>query len=223
MLNNKAWLGDWNPGTPPDWTVRVSLAPNSSDGKPLYYLSQQSVTTHTDFEDCTSCSLVRIDYCITGRLYSQRALAKLSGNTPSGNTFQNVLNAANNGGLIPEELWPSDPSGHTWDTYMADIPQDILDKADRFTHTLVAPDLNISPLWTELVFNPNATQPGPDHAVCQITLANYDDSEIGNPIKPLNYEGAEVAYQTSVVVALPDHLTTETSDPVTPTTEIVNP
>lgn len=221
MLNNKPWLGNWSPGTPPDWTSRISLAPNSSDGKPLYYLSQYSVTTHTDFEDCTSCSFVRIVYCITGRLYSQRALAKLSGNTLNGNTFANVLRAANNGGLIPEELWPSDPAGHDFNSYMADIPQDVLDKADRLTSSLVAPDLNISPIWTELEFNPNAAQPGPEHAVCQINITNYDDSEIGNPIKPLDYEGAKVVYQTSIVVAVPDHLTTETSDPVTVNTPII--
>ena len=136
-MNNQAWLGSWTPGTPPDWTSRISLAPNSSDGQPLYYLSQYSATNHVDLEDCTSCSFVRIIYCITGRLYSQRALAKLSGNTLSGNTFEKVLAAIKQYGLIPEELWSSDPTNQTWDTYMQDIPQDVLDKADYLDITLV--------------------------------------------------------------------------------------
>jgi len=184
-------------------------------------LSQQNTFIHVDFEDCTSNSFVRILYCITGRLYSQRALAKLSGNTPNGNSFENVLNAANNGALIPEELWPSDPTNLDWNSYYADIPQDVLDKADKFTISLVPYDLSISPGWIVLVFNPNATVPGPEHAACEITDNDYYDSEIGNPIKPLNYEGAIVNYKTSVVVGLPDHYTTETSDPVTTQTQIV--
>lgn len=222
-MNNQAWLGDWNPGTPPDWTSRISLAPNSSDGKPLYYLSQQNPVNHLDFEDCTSCSFVHIIYCITGRLYSQRALAKLSGNTPNGNSCENVINAANSIGLIPEELWPSDPTELDWNSYYADIPADVLARADKLPIRLVASDLTISPIWTELVFNPNATVPGPYHMVADINKDDYDDSEVGSPIKPLNYEGAKANFIGSLVVGLPDHYTTETSDPVTTQTPIVNP
>jgi hypothetical protein len=207
-MNNQAWLGTWTPNG--DWTSRI---PN--------YDSQYSATGHTDAQDCVEESLCHLIYCITGRRYSPRALAYLTQVTPNGSTFEQAIAAVNEYGLIPYELWAT-PDTFTWEEYYADIPTDVLARADKLPLTLVPFDLNISPGWTVLMFNPNASLPGPAHAVCQINATQYFDSETGAAIKPLNYEGAAINYQTSVVIGLPDHYTTETSDPVTVNTQTIN-
>ena len=211
-MNNQAWLGSWVSNS--DWTTRVPE-----------YESQYSTITHTDYEDCTCMSLVHVIYCITGRRYSARALATLAQVTPQGAWCIDVLNAANKYGLIPYELW-SDDAVYDWNGYYAPIPQEVLDKADKLPLSLVPSDLNVSPLWTEIEFNSNMIQPGPFHMVCQINGTQYFDSEVGAPIKTIVLDGqypSKVPWSSSVVVGLPDHYTTETSDPVTTSTQTINP
>lgn len=198
-----------NPGTPADWTPFISP-----------YQSQYSATAHTDYQNCVCFSAIHIAFSLTGRFYSARALAVLAGVTPNGTTVENVVATINKYGLIPNELWP-ELENADWATYYAPIPQDVLDKADMLKFQLVAPDLNVSPLWTEIIYNPKATVPGPLHMVEQINATQFFDSEVGAPIKPLDYEGASIGWQSSVVIPVPDHLTTETSDPVTVNTQTV--
>lgn len=198
-----------NPGTPPNWTPFVPT-----------YDSQYSATGHTDAEDCVEESLCHVMFCLTGRRYSPRALAMLTQVTPSGSSVAEAIKTANFYGLIPYELWPT-PDTFTWESYYQDIPADVLARADKYVISLVPADLNVSPLWTELEFNPKATLPGPYHMVCQISDSQYFDSEIGAPIKPIDYEGATIAWQSSVACTI-DHFTTETSDPVTTSTPIIS-
>ena len=202
-----------NPGTPPNWQPFVPP-----------YETQYSATAHVDYEDCTCMSLVHIIYCLTGRRYSARALATLANVTPQGAWCIDVLNAANKYGLIPIELW-SDDAVLDWNTYYQPIPQDVLDRADKLTISLVGADLNVSPIWTELEYNSNLKFPGPFHMICQINDTQYFDSEVGAPIKTIVLDGqypTKIMWQSSITVTA-DHYTTETSNPVTTQTPIVNP
>jgi len=141
--------------------------------------SEEQHDNIVDFQDCTSESAV---HCIesqeiaqTGQTvgYSERALAKLSGNTPQGNTAQNVLDAIQKYGLIPESLWSSVPSPDmTWDDYYADIPQDILSQGVKVDVAMVlGANYSLSPVWT--IMSIAGTE---NHAVCALDPVNYIDS-----------------------------------------------
>ncbi len=160
------------------------------------WTSQFSVPNRVDAMDCASESFINIVYMLTGFDASPRALAKLSGTNHSGNYMQTVLNAANKYGLIPYELWPT-PDSFDWDSYYADIPQAILDQAVRVKAKFIPTDLNKSPLWTALVFSN-----GVGHAVAQINLNEYFDSETGAEVKPINYLGGVINYRTSLNIKL---------------------
>lgn len=138
---------------------------------------------------------------LTGFDGSPRALAKLSGTTEQGNSKNKVLETANEYGLIPYEAW-STPEDFEWNTpgnsipdYYEEIPREILWQAKKVKIELIHPNLNKSPLWTIIQF-PN----GQAHGVCQINEREYFDSEEGAEVKPLDYMGAKVIYQTSIKV-----------------------
>ncbi len=63
--------------------------------------------------------------------FSERALAKMSGTTPAGNTFQAVADCARNQGLLPYRDWVY-TQDMTFDQFYAPIPQALLDKAKTF-------------------------------------------------------------------------------------------
>lgn len=62
--------------------------------------------------------------------FSDRFIAKLSGTTANGNSVQRVLDAINTYGLVLEEEWPTDLE-MTWDEYYAEIPPEVLAKANK--------------------------------------------------------------------------------------------
>jgi hypothetical protein len=162
------------------------------------YDSQYSATTHIDAQDCVEESLCHIVYMLTGQRYSPRALAYLTDVTPTGSSFEQALKTVNAYGLIPYDLWPT-PDSFTWETYYAPIPQNILSQAVSYHIEEIAPNLDLSPLWTVLQFGTASSGVIPEqHAVAQINDTQYFDSETGSPIKPLNYEGATIVYQTSI-------------------------
>lgn len=173
-----------------DWTTLVPP-----------YDSQYSASNHNDAEDCVEESFCHMVYMLTGFRASPRALAMLTDVTPNGSSVTQCLATVNAHGLIPYEAWAT-PDTFTWETYYADIPQDVLDQAIPVEAHLVPFNLAVSPGWTEVVFNPNATVPGPNHMVAQINMQEYFDSEVGAPIKPLNYEGAKVEWQSGISVTL---------------------
>lgn len=179
-----------NPGNPPDWTPFVPP-----------YDSQYSASGHTDAQDCVEESLCHIVYMMTGKRYSPRALAYLTPVQPTGSSILQALAAQKVYGLIPYDLWPT-PDTFTWETYYADIPQTVLSQADFYTISLIAPNLNVSPLWTELEFGANLAVPT-RHMVAQINQTQYFDSETGNPIKNISDPSSLgsnpiIAYQTSI-------------------------
>lgn len=170
-------------------------------GKVPPWEGQYSALTHVDAEDCVSESLCHLIFMLTGKRFSPRALAYLSKTTPTGSDVTDVLAAANNNGLIPYGLWPT-PDTFTWEQYYIPIPSEILAQGVSLGIKLISADLNKSPLWTELEWGSNLAVPT-RHMVAQINNIQYFDSEQGAPIKPLNYEGAIIVYQTSILITKP--------------------
>lgn len=159
---------------------------------------QYSAITHTDVQDCVSESLVHIVFMLTGFRASPRALAYLAPTSTTGSTVNAVLAAANFYGLIPYDLWPT-PDSFTWESYYADIPQNIIAQGLKFGIVLAPANLDTSPLWTELQWGIESAGVIPErHMVAQINQTQYFDSEQGSPVKPLNYEGATIQYQASI-------------------------
>jgi hypothetical protein len=147
------------------------------------YDNQFSAGTHVDAEDCVSQSAVhsietQILFLTGQRVrFSPRALGKLSGTTPQGNSTTNVLAAIKKYGLIPYESWP-DLDNFTWDEYYKDIPQDVIDQGKDFLlkwnvefFSGVSDDaLQFGPIWLEL------KEPTTNHFVEQINSHQFFDS-----------------------------------------------
>lgn len=73
-------------------------------------------------------------YIVNGKFeISERHIAKESGTTRAGNSFQRVLDALRKVGVVPESLWPStlDPNIDKidWDEFYKEIPQELKDLA----------------------------------------------------------------------------------------------
>ncbi len=160
-----------------DWTSKVPS-----------FDSQFSSATLTDVDSCVAESLTHIVDMLTGKRYSPRALAKLSGTTKNGNTVPNVLATANKVGFIPYSFWPT-PDSFTWDEYYAPIPANVLSQAEFYDIRLIPPNLDSSPLWTEISFGSTT------HMVAQINQTQFFDSEIGGSIKPIT---TKIIYQSSI-------------------------
>lgn len=62
---------------------------------------------------------------------SDRFTAKMSGTTHQGNYFGNVWDSIRNHGVIPEKDWPASQD-FVWETYYAEIPQNLKDKGQEF-------------------------------------------------------------------------------------------
>jgi len=134
---------DWQPFVPQDGDVQESQ--------------------RTETAACVSFSAIHIIETILKQQtgvevdFSERALAKLSGTTPQGNSYVNVVNAINKYGLILEEDWPIPTDNYTWDEFYQDIPPTVLAKAKKCPVTL---NTNLgsnpliwlgkAPLWLEL-------------------------------------------------------------------------
>src|ERR1044072_4550351 len=140
--------------------------------------------------------------------WSDRFIAKLSGTTPQGNYLDKVADTVRNVGLVREEDWPTPPNA-TWNTYYADIPQDVLSKAMKVTvaYESVAPSdfkkhLKQSPLQV-IVTNTN-----PHHAVALVhidgTTAYYYDSYYPY-LKTTNLSNL-YNYALKIVLTMNDHI-----------------
>jgi len=164
------------------------------------YDSQYSATTHTDAQDCVEESFCHIAFMLTGKRYSPRALAYLTPVVPTGSSVSLALMAVKKYGLIPYDLWPT-PDSFTWESYYADIPASIIAQADFYNVKLLAPNLNVSPLWIEIEFGSNLPMPT-RHMGAQINKTQYFDSERGAPIKNISDTtlggNPIITYQTSI-------------------------
>ena len=152
--------------------------------------NQSSPSTHSDAEDCISQSAVHcieiMEFALTGKRvrYSPRALGKLSGTTPQGNSIQTVFATIQKYGLIPYDLWP-DLETFTWADYYTDIPQNVIDAGkdflSRFNVELKdTADLAKAPVWIGMNLG------NTNHFVTQINETQYFDS-YQPPVKTINF------------------------------------
>jgi len=124
---------------PKDWvagSIHYEVLNPSGDWT-SYLPSAENQTTHyTDTMACVTFSCLNVIETqikfFTGQEvnFSDRFIAKLSGTTHQGNSIQRVLDAINKYGLVKEEEWPTGID-FNWDEYYAEIPQSVLDKADK--------------------------------------------------------------------------------------------
>ena len=166
---------------------------------PLYD-TQFSVSTETDAQSCTCESFCNIFYMIHGVRISPRALAVMSGLQNTANrTCDNVLATANKRGVVLYENCPT-PASFTMSSYYAPLtPQEILTMPIQ---AKLAPlNLDTSPIWCELQWGVASAGVIPArHMVAQINGSQYFDSEPNGIIKPLNYEGATIQWQSSIII-----------------------
>lgn len=64
--------------------------------------------------------------------FSDRYLAKLSGTTQRGNYVSTVLDTFRKFGAVDESVWPKPAEPTTWESYMSDIPQSVIDQAEKY-------------------------------------------------------------------------------------------
>lgn len=165
-----------------DWTP---FAPTDGD-------TQESQRTETNA--CVSFSAIHIIEMLLKKQtgleieFSERALAKFSGTTPTGNSFVNVLNALNHHPLILDQNWPIPNDNYTWDEFYQTVSFNLVDGGQQLKFQMkpvplnkIAEYLNYAPLWVEIRLSPTVT-----HAVALLTPTTYFDS-YGKLIKPLNY------------------------------------
>ena len=172
-----------------DWSNKIPL-----------YDTQFSTTTDCDVQDCVAESFCHIFYMVHGVRISPRALAVMSHlEIPANRNCGHVLATANSCGVVLYENCPT-PDSFTMDSYYQPLtPQESL--AMPIQAKLVPSNLDTSPLWTELQWGVASAGVIPErHMVAQINGSQYFDSEPNGIIKPLNYEGATIQWQSSLII-----------------------
>lgn len=152
------------------------------------YDDDVQVSKSTDFLACGSYSFIYILQIVlkfkTGLFYdfSERGMAKLSDTQPWGNSLDNIVDAANEDGLLSVHDWPelthsSNYENINWSTYYADIPEYILKRAfkvkasyRKITSGEVDDCLKVAPLWTIIKIGST------NHIVAQVNKHQYYDS-----------------------------------------------
>lgn len=106
-----------------DWTAYLP----TGETQRSHYVDSQACVTFS----CLNVLETQYKF-LTGREinFSDRFIAKLSGTTSQGNSVQKVLDTINTYGLVLESDWPA-PANFTWASYYSDIPQSVLDKANK--------------------------------------------------------------------------------------------
>lgn len=146
------------------------------------YDPQSSPTTFYDAYDCVAEGTTHaIEMAIGNRQrFSPRALAKMSGTTPQGNSFEKVVDTINAQGMIPYELWPDlDVFDET--TYYAEITQSVLNQAVRTNVKILPYNLTKFPTVLMLQISPIVT-----HFVVTKDNFTYFDSYLP-AVKNINY------------------------------------
>ncbi len=142
--------------------------------------------------------------------WSDRFIAKMSGTTPRGNYLDKVADTVRSIGLVREEDWPA-PINYTWNSYYADIPQDVINKAIKVNIAYES----IVPSETELLYHlkqcpiqiviPN---PNPNHAVVLVHIENglayYFDS-YSPYLKTIAVN--KIHYALKIVLTMPTNFT----------------
>lgn len=147
---------------------------------PPQYNAQSSTLGDSD-----SCQTQAVLHCIemlqnNFQRWSPRAIATLAGIDPNkGGSITQVLNAINEHGLIPYDLWPDLTGNWTDADYYAPIPKEIQAQANKsFVVSYAEADLTKTPLLVEIAF------PAIHHLVCQFNATEVFDS-YQPAVKPL--------------------------------------
>ncbi len=127
---------------PSDWISSDQKIPHivrvpDSNWYPYLVLGEKQYFSNFDTMSCVAFAVNNVmEMQIkqqTGREvnYSDRFLAKMSGTTLNGNHVSTVLDTWKKYGGVPESLWPKPEEPTTWPGYMASIPQQIIDQAEK--------------------------------------------------------------------------------------------
>lgn len=108
----------------------------TGDWTPFVPKAENQYSNMADSMACVSFSFLN---CLETQLkffgeeldFSDRFLAKMSGTTIHGNTLQKVADTFREFGCVLEADWPR-PDNFTWETFYAEIPQEIKDKALKY-------------------------------------------------------------------------------------------
>lgn len=142
---------------------------------------QSSPTTGTDIWDCSNEAFIGCVEMLQNNFqqFSVRANAKMTGTIPGvGNAIEQVVGLTNEKGLISYTAWPDLPVFNA-SQYLAPISPAILKVANKsMQFSLVAPDLNISPIIMRLKMGNTF------HFVITADNVNYIDS-YAPQIKPI--------------------------------------
>lgn len=176
-----------------------------------YWDGQFSVVTHADALDCTAEAFCHIVYMLTRVRVSPRALAVDARlDILQNRTFAHVLTVVNKVGLVLYSDCPS-PTNFTMQSYYAPLTASE-NKHFPVKASLLPPDLNVSPIWTQLQFGGNLAVPT-EHCVALVYIDPVDinkdiyyDSEVGAPLKTIGQTTtmgagpAQIMYKTSLSI-----------------------
>lgn len=172
---------------------------NPIDWTPYQPLGENQYSNNADYMACVSysfchCLETMIKYH-TGQTVdlSERFLAKVSGTTQQGNTWNNVYQAALKYGVPLQADWDV-PLNATWEEFYADIPQEVYDKAKWLINQY---DLTSKPVDSSQVSNALSQGPlqvfielgHPYHAQELVNLTTVFDSygpPFNKPVKSVN-------------------------------------
>lgn len=150
----------------------------SGDWRPYLVKEEHQYSDNIDTMACVSFSLNNSleiqNKFLTGEEvnFSDRFLAKMSNTTPQGNWLNVVADTARNIGLVTEDLWPAPPN-YTWNSYYSSIPQEVINKAQKFDISYEWIPTDLASLTKHLKQAPLqivVPVPYPNHAVVLVHL-----------------------------------------------------
>lgn len=159
-------------------TLPYEVRNPTGDWRPFLVKEEKQYSDNTDTMGCVSFSAnntLEIQHKQQTGVelnFSDRFLAKMSNTTPQGNWLYIVADTLRNIGIVFEDEWPTPPN-YNWQTYYADIPQAIKDKAQKYgvTYEWVEPvkdqllkHLKHAPLQITI------PEPYPNHAVVLVHI-----------------------------------------------------
>lgn len=164
---------------------------------PPPYNAQSSTTSDSD--SCQTQATLHALEMLQGNVqrWSPRAIAYLAGIKPGiGGSITQVLNAINQYGLIPYDLWPDLPDNWTNPEYYAPVPSSVLAKANKSYSVSYGPaDLSKSPLLVQIQVSPTMA-----HLVAQFNQTQVFDSYQPS-VKPLStWQSSAIAGKWGLII-----------------------
>lgn len=192
-IKDQGYLEETRPAEFLTGIIPYRVVLQTGDWRPFVPAGEPQFSQVSDSMSCVSysnnnlceISLKQQGYDLSPTGFSDRALAKLSGTTKKGNTFAAVADSTYRNGRILEAEWPV-PQNFTWDSFYADIPQNIKDKAVFFDedYQFISPQIdNLKYHLKQCPIQISIPYPVPNHAVVLLAIigstAYYFDSYPG--------------------------------------------